>query len=90
MCLGIPAKIVSVDNGLMPTAVIDVAGQVRQCCTAYVPEVAVGDYVLIQNGFAMSVLSEEDALLSLAAIQENNLLPADAPHDDRQQHQNEG
>lgn len=82
MCLGIPARIVSIDEGLMPTATIDVAGQVRQCCTAYVPEVAVGDYVLIQNGFAMSVLSEEDALLSLQAIKENNLLPA-SPEDDR-------
>lgn len=76
MCLGIPARIVSIDVGFMPTATIDVAGQIRQCCTAYVPDVAVGDYVLIQNGFAMSVLSEEDALLSLEAIQEHNLIPA--------------
>lgn len=89
MCLGIPARIVSIDEGLMPTATIDVAGQVRQCCTAYVPEVSVGDYVLIQNGFAMSVLSEEDALLSLQAIQENNLLPA-TPDDDRRGDQDQG
>ncbi|MEJ5997410.1 HypC/HybG/HupF family hydrogenase formation chaperone [Corynebacterium sp. H130] len=90
MCLGIPARIVSIDEGLMPTATIDVAGQIRQCCTAYVPEVQVGEYVLIQNGFAMSVLSEEDALLSLEAIQENNLLPAAAPDDDRRGDQNQG
>lgn len=81
MCLGIPARIVTIDEGLMPTATIDVAGQIRQCCTAYVPDVEVGDYVLIQNGFAMSVLSEEDALLSLSAIQENNLLPTASPQD---------
>lgn len=88
MCLGIPAKIMSLEQGLMPTATIDVAGQIRSCCTAYVPEVEVGDYVLIQNGFAMSVLSEEDALLSLEAIQEHNLLATAPPHDDsgRDQH----
>lgn len=88
MCLGIPARIISIDEGLMPTATIDVAGQIRQCCTAYVPEVQVGEYVLIQNGFAMSVLSEEDALLSLEAIQENNLFPA-TPDDDRRGYQHE-
>lgn len=89
MCLGIPARVLTIEPGLMPSAIIDVAGQIRTCCTAYVPEVAVGDYVLIQNGFAMSVLSEADALLSLEAIQEHNLLPGATPEDDggRDQHQ---
>lgn len=79
MCLGIPAKVTHIEEGLMPSATIDVAGQIRSCCTAYVPEVQVGDYVLIQNGFAMSILSEEDALVSLEAIKENNLLPGTTP-----------
>ncbi|QMV85957.1 HypC/HybG/HupF family hydrogenase formation chaperone [Corynebacterium hindlerae] len=87
MCLGIPAKITHLELGLMPTATIDVAGQIRQCCTAYVPEAQVGDYVLIQNGFAMSVLSEEDALASLEAIQEHHLLPATTPDNDGSNHQ---
>jgi len=35
-----------------------------------VPEAQIGDYTVIHVGFAISILSEEDALASLAALKE--------------------
>ncbi|GAA4782982.1 HypC/HybG/HupF family hydrogenase formation chaperone [Corynebacterium canis] len=77
MCLGIPAKIIEITSGPLPHAVLDFAGQNRACSLAYVPEAQVGDYVLIQNGFAMSIMDEASALESLATIEEFNLIQRD-------------
>ncbi|MEJ5919211.1 MULTISPECIES: HypC/HybG/HupF family hydrogenase formation chaperone [unclassified Corynebacterium] len=77
MCIGIPGKVVELtgnSDSPLPMAVIDVAGQTRQCCVAYVPDVHVGQYVLFQNGFAMSILDEESAQESLDTIHEFNLI----------------
>lgn len=81
MCIGIPGKILAIHDGLMPMADLDFGGTARQCCLAYVPEAKVGDYVLIQNGFAMDVIDEESAQASLAAIAEVGLAPVAAPGD---------
>ena len=74
MCLGIPAKVVEMIDGPLPTALIDMAGQQRRVSAMYVPELQAGDWVFIQNGFAMTVLDEEEAKQSLAAIDEYNLI----------------
>lgn len=74
MCLGIPAKVIDVADGPLPTATIDMAGQRRQVSAMYVPELAMGDWVFIQNGFAMTILDEAEAKQSLAAIDEYNLV----------------
>lgn len=74
MCLGIPAKVLEVTDGPLPSAVVDMAGQQRSVSAMYVPELQAGDWVFIQNGFAMNVLDEEDARQSLAAIDEYNLI----------------
>jgi hydrogenase expression/formation protein HypC len=42
----------------------------RQACLAYVPEVVLGDYVLVHVGFAISRIDEEQALETLAALAE--------------------
>lgn len=77
MCLGIPAQVtVAGDtNNPLPMGEISMAGEVRPCCFAYLPEAKVGDWVLVQNGFAMTLLDEASAQESLAAIKEFDLLP---------------
>lgn len=65
MCVGVPCRILSITDGPMPMGRIDVAGQVQDACMAYVPEAKVGDYVLIQNGFAMNLLTPQEARESL-------------------------
>ncbi|WP_448852831.1 HypC/HybG/HupF family hydrogenase formation chaperone [Corynebacterium sp. 335C] len=64
MCIGVPARITAIRDGLMPMADLEVDGDVRTCCLAYVPEAEVGDYVIVANGFAMTVVSAEDAAAS--------------------------
>lgn len=76
MCLGIPAQVLAVGDLTTPFSMgeVSMAGETRSCCFAYLPEVKVGDWVLIQNGFAMTLLDERSAQESLAAIAEYDLL----------------
>ena len=63
MCLAIPGKLIEItedDNLLMGR--VDYSGTVQTACLAYVPEVRVGQYVLVHAGFAISVIDEEEAL----------------------------
>ena len=71
MCLGVPGKIIDVyeDKGLRMGR-IDFGGAVREVCLAYVPEAQVGEYALIHVGFALSVLSEDEAQATLAVLRE--------------------
>jgi hydrogenase expression/formation protein HypC len=49
---------------------VDFSGVQRQACLAYVPEVQVGDYVLVHVGFAISRIDEEAARETLATLAE--------------------
>lgn len=71
MCLGVPGRIVEIyeQNGLR-MGQIDFGGVSRAACLAYVPEADVGDYAVIHVGFAISRLSEQDALQTLALLNE--------------------
>jgi hydrogenase expression/formation protein HypC len=57
----------------MPMGHVDHDGTARVCCFAYVPEVRVGDFVVVQNGFALDILDQASAEASLAAFAEVNL-----------------
>lgn len=70
MCVGMPAKVLSITAGVMPMARVELNGEELDCCVVYLPEAEVGDYVLIQNGFAMQLLDAESAAASLAAFAE--------------------
>ena len=71
MCLGVPGKVTEIyDAGGIKMAKVDFGGVVREACLEVVPEVEVGQYVIIHVGFAISVLDEEEAQKSLALLQE--------------------
>ena len=64
MCLAIPGKVVELYPGSPSTAMVDVVGVRRRVDLGLLsdsPPVA-GDWVLIHVGFAMSKISEADAL----------------------------
>ena len=62
MCLAIPGKVSSLhENAGVPMAKVEFGGITRDACVSYVPEVRVGDYVLVHVGFAISRLDEEEA-----------------------------
>jgi hydrogenase expression/formation protein HypC len=70
MCLGVPGKITKIyEVGGLPMGKIDFGGVTREACLAYVPEARVGDYTVIHVGFAISLLSEEEAQETLATLQ---------------------
>jgi hydrogenase expression/formation protein HypC len=62
MCLAIPGKVVEIatENGLK-VGRVDFSGVVYKACLEYVPEVTIGQYVLVHAGFAISVVNEEEA-----------------------------
>ncbi len=71
MCLGVPGKIIEkYQVGELPMGKVDFGGVVREACLAYVPEAEIGDYTVIHVGFAISRLSEEEAMESLEALRE--------------------
>ena len=69
MCLGIPGKVVEIrDDGPMRMATVDYGGARKEACLAYVPEVGLGDYVIVHVGFAISQLDEEEAMKTLELL----------------------
>jgi len=62
MCLAVPGKVVKIfeDNGLL-MGHVDFSGTINVTCMAYVPEIKLGEYVIVHAGFAISVLNEEEA-----------------------------
>lgn len=58
MCLAIPAKIVTIDGSM---AKVDMMGNERIVSIDLVPEVVMGEYVLIHAGFAISIIDDESA-----------------------------
>jgi hydrogenase expression/formation protein HypC len=67
MCLGIPGQIVTIDDPARKLATVSVAGVKRQINTACITDAAVGDWVLVHVGFAMSRIDEEQATLRILA-----------------------
>jgi hydrogenase expression/formation protein HypC len=71
MCLGVPGKIIEIyQAGGLRMGKVDFGGVVREACLEYVPEAEVGDYTVIHVGFAISRLSEEEAMASLETLNE--------------------
>lgn len=71
MCLAVPGKIIEtfeVDGLRMGK--VDFGGVIREACLAYVPEVQVGDYTVIHVGFAINLLSEQEAQESLETLRQ--------------------
>ena len=58
MCLAIPARIVELDGD---RAVVDAMGNRWNARTTLLPEVKLGDLVLVHAGFAISTVDEEEA-----------------------------
>lgn len=71
MCLAVPGKIVETyqADGLK-MGKVDFGGVVRETCLEYVPQAEVGDYVVIHVGFAISMVSEEEAQATLDTLRE--------------------
>ncbi len=67
MCIGIPVKVIELNGD---RGKVDYQGVVRETSFVMLPEAKVGDYVILHAGFAIKLLSEEDALETLRMIEE--------------------
>jgi hydrogenase expression/formation protein HypC len=71
MCLAVPGLVVAIeDDPTAPVAVVDYDGLRRRAQLLYLPDVRVGDYVLVQAGFAIRRLGEAEARESLELTRE--------------------
>ncbi len=64
MCLAIPGKIISIDEGadpLLRSGRVSFGGILKAVNLAYVPDAAVGDYVIVHVGFALNKVDEAEA-----------------------------
>ncbi len=72
MCVGIPAQVVELGEAGSHTAIVEVEGVKREVNTIMVDDdgLAVGDWVLLHVGFAMSRIDEHEAAETLAFMRE--------------------
>lgn len=67
MCLAVPARVTAIEGR---TARVDLQGNERDCSIDVVPDVEVGDYVLMHAGYAVQIISGEDARETLRLLRE--------------------
>jgi hydrogenase expression/formation protein HypC len=86
MCLGIPGEILEVrdEKGVL-FGRVRFAGITRDVCLEYVPDAAVGEFVLVHVGFAISRIDEEEAARSYRVLEElGQTAELTADRDDRE------
>ena len=80
MCLAIPGKIIDIINpdDSLKQAIVDFGGIQREICIAWV-DVNVGDYILAHAGMAISAIDEEEARLTVDALNKVDQLGLNLP-----------
>ncbi len=76
MCLAIPGQVINIENNfggedaapLMGR--VDFSGIQKSVCLDWVPDVKVGEYVIVHVGFAISKVDEEEALETLKLFEQ--------------------
>lgn len=74
MCFGIPGKIIERTDGPLTTGTIQYGAVTKRCSLMYLPEAEIGDYVLVQNKIAMTLMNEEEAQECIDELNANDLL----------------
>jgi hydrogenase expression/formation protein HypC len=76
MCLGIPGRIVTIDDAVRKLATVDVGGIKRQVNIACIVSddhpvsACMGDWVLVHVGFAMSRIDEAEVAQTMKILTE--------------------
>jgi hydrogenase expression/formation protein HypC len=86
MCLAIPGKVMQIDRNATPImGKVSFGGIQKDVCLEWVPEVQVGQYVIVHVGFALQTMDEQEALETLRLFEEagNSLDELDADDADQ-------
>ena len=72
MCLAVPGKLMSIagDDPFTRTGKVSFGGILKEVNLACVPEVRIGDYLIVHAGLALSILDEAEAARTLEYLQE--------------------
>ncbi|NPV84837.1 MAG: HypC/HybG/HupF family hydrogenase formation chaperone [Anaerolineae bacterium] len=71
MCLAVPGKIIQIYmRDTMRMCKADFGGITREACIETLPEAKEGDYIIVHAGFALNILSPEEAEATLQALEE--------------------
>ncbi|MFA6313196.1 MAG: HypC/HybG/HupF family hydrogenase formation chaperone [Sterolibacterium sp.] len=68
MCLALPAQVVEISGNDL--GVVDLGGVRKEVSLALIDDVAIGDYVIIHVGYALTKLDPEEAAKTLALFEE--------------------
>jgi hydrogenase expression/formation protein HypC len=78
MCLAIPGKVLEIDRVAQPVmGNVSFGGIQKRVCLEWLPDVNVGDYVIVHVGFALSKIDEKEALETLQLFREMNELESE-------------
>lgn len=78
MCLGIPGKIEEIyQDGNLKMGKVNFEGVTMPVCLETTPDAKIGDYAIVHAGFALSLLSKEDAQETLKMLKEMEALQAE-------------
>jgi len=76
MCLAIPGQVVKIENtpgehdDTLLMGMVDFSGIRKSVCLDWVPDVKVGDYVIVHVGFAINKVDEEEARETLKLFEQ--------------------
>lgn len=72
MCLGVPGKVVDITRHEvgMQMGRVQFGGIQKEVCLSFLPEIQVGDYVIVHAGFAISQLDEAEAASTLEILRQ--------------------
>ena len=85
MCLAIPGRVLEIRGDAVPVmGKVDFGGIRKDVCLEWLPDIQVGEYVIVHVGFAISKMDEQDALETLKLLREagNTLDELDPPGDE--------
>jgi hydrogenase expression/formation protein HypC len=71
MCLAVPGRVIEViGEEIFKKGKVDFSGLVREVCFSYLPDVDVGDWVIVHVGFAIAKLNQQEAEKQLKLLEE--------------------
>lgn len=75
MCLAVPGRVISIEErDMTPMAEVDFGGVKKDVCLQYIPDIRIGEYVMVHVGFAIQRMDEESALETLANFEKLGIL----------------
>ena len=71
MCLAVPGQVVSIETGTKPLmGRVSFGGVLKEICFEWLPEVSIGEYVIVHVGFAIARLDKHEAEGTIALLNE--------------------